>query len=141
MAKGRERVAALAKWVVKAGCKAVLPLSPFQGGRLCRPLKPFVVKPAQNWIVQMYREAQGICLSLKVHLFSFKVFFKKLFELLWSGKKSICECGYFLVSSGQEVLQYKDRLWFPSANIWCTYHRPCRTSSCVNSTSGPFGND
>lgn len=57
-------------------CAPTVAFPGWQTLALCRPLKPFVVKPAQNWIVQMYREAQGICLSLKFTCFPSKYFLK-----------------------------------------------------------------
>lgn len=80
MTKGRGREASqnLDKWLVEAQSRAGLPLCPLQGGRPWNtadcpsPLLLSLHGTEQN----KYRESHRSCLSLKVHLFSFKVFFK-----------------------------------------------------------------
>lgn len=84
MTKGRRREASqnLAKWLMEAQSRAGLPLWPSQGGRPRNTTDcscPLLLA-LHGTELYKYREFHRSCLSLKVHLFSFKVFFKCYFN-------------------------------------------------------------
>lgn len=130
--RGREASQNLAKVLVEAQSRAGFPLWPLQGGRLWNTADcsgPLLLAP-HGTEQYKYRESHRSCLSLEVHLFSFKVFFKCYLNFCGLETKPYVSVGIlcFLLAkkyhstrtgSGADSLPYK---------YWCMHSGCCWTS-------------